>query len=298
MKWLESFRLRFGVFWKWFRSKKGREEIDEVISGANTYYGRLFDVVLLIFILISVILVTLESVPSINAKHHKVLVVFEWTITILFTVEYSLRLYCSKKPLKYFLSFYGIVDLLSIIPTYLGLIYPSTKFLSSIRILRLIRIFRIFKLTQFLRGGNILLTALQSSRTKIVVFLSFVTLVGVFLGSVMYVIESWHPETMIKTMPTGIYWAIVTLTTVGYGDITPVTTIGRVLASVVMIIGYGVIAVPTGIFAAETLKELRKSSTVVRNNVVCKQCQDDNHLLNSNFCKSCGSPLDKDELEQ
>lgn len=298
MKWGESIKQRFRIFWKWFRSSKGREDIYEVIFGANTYHGRLFDVFLLVFILISVLLVTLESVPSINAKHHKILVIFEWIITILFTLEYGLRLYSTRRPWKYFFSFYGIIDLLSIIPTYLGLLYPSTKFLSSIRILRLIRIFRIFKLTQFLRGGNVLLIALQSSRTKIVVFLSFVTLVGVFLGSVMYVVESWHPESMINTMPVGIYWAIVTLTTVGYGDITPVTTLGRVLASVVMIIGYGVIAVPTGIFAAETLKELRKSSTVVRSTIVCKQCQDDNHLLNSNFCKSCGSPLDKAEIEE
>lgn len=295
MKWLDSLRAKNRLFWKWFRSKKGREEIEEVIFGANTYHGRLFDIVLLVVILVSVILVTFESVPSINAKYHTILVILEWVITILFTVEYGLRLYCSKKPLKYFFSFYGVVDLLSILPTYLGLIYPSTKFLSSIRILRLLRIFRIFKLTHFLRGGDILLTALENSRTKIVVFLSFVTLVGVFLGSVMYVVESWHPDTTINTMPTGIYWAIVTLTTVGYGDITPITTIGRVLASIVMIIGYGVIAVPTGMFAAETLKELRKSSTVVRSNVICKQCQDDNHLLNSNFCKSCGSPLDKKE---
>lgn len=296
MKLLESLQVRFRSFWKWFRSKEGRENIYEVIFGAGTYYGRLFDIILLITILISVLLVTLESVPVINAKYHDTLVILEWVITFLFTIEYGLRLYSVRKPWRYFISFYGVIDLLSIIPTYLGILYPSTKFLSSIRILRLIRIFRIFRLTKFLRGGNLLLLALENSRTKIVVFLSFVTLIGVVLGSMMYAIEGGNPDSAITTMPIGIYWAIVTLTTVGYGDITPITALGRILASIVMIIGYGVIAVPTGIFAAETLKQIKKQDpTSSRSTQICHHCQDTHHLTDSNFCKSCGSPLEREE---
>lgn len=282
-------------FWKWFRSKEGRYQIFEVIFEADTFYGRIFDISLLFTILLSVILVMLESVPVINAKYHRVLINFEWFITGLFTLEYALRLYCVRKPWRYFISFYGIIDLLSILPTYLGILYPSTKYLSSIRILRLFRIFRIFRLTQFMRGGSMLLLALRNSRTKIVVFLSFIVLVGVVLGSIMYILEYDHPESVIKTMPTGIYWAIVTLTTVGYGDITPITTLGRFLASVVMIMGYGVIAVPTGIFAAEAYKQASLEASH-KNTQVCQHCHDNHHMDGANYCKTCGFPLHKEEV--
>src|SRR5690606_34677843 len=166
-----------------------KEMIFEVIFEADTFYGKLFDILLLIVILFSVALVMLESIPSFNAKHHQTLVVLEWCITGLFTIEYALRLYCVRKPWRYFFSFYGIIDLLSILPTYMGIIYPSTKYLSSIRILRLFRIFRIFGLTQFMRGGSVLLIALRQSRAKIVVFLSFVILIVVVIGSIMFVVE-------------------------------------------------------------------------------------------------------------
>lgn len=295
MKWLKSLKARAQIFLKWFKSKKGKERIFEIIFEADTFYGKFFDICLLLLILVSVFLVMLESVPIVNAKNHTILVVFEWGITILFTIEYALRIYVLKKPFRYIFSFYGLIDLLSILPTYLGIFYPSTKFLSSIRIFRLFRIFRIFKLTKFLRGRNMLLAALKNSQSKIVVFLSFVVLVVVVLGAVIYVIESQHPESPIQTMPTGIYWAVVTLTTVGYGDITPITTIGRFLASVVMIIGYGVIAVPTGIFAAETLKQVHPIEGVKRNTQICRHCHDDNHLDGSNYCKTCGHPLHIEE---
>lgn len=288
---LNLLKQRLQSFWKWFRSNKGRQKIFEVIFEADTFYGRLFDVVLLATILLSVLLVMLESVPVINAKYHSILIVCEWVITFLFTIEYALRLYSVRQPWRYFVSFYGIIDLLSILPTYLGILYPSTKYLSSIRILRLFRIFRIFKLTNFLQGGNMLLIALRNSRTKIVVFLSFVALVVVVLGSIMFVIESGHPESAIDTMPSGIYWAIVTLTTVGYGDVTPVTVFGQFLASVVMIIGYGVLAVPSGIFAVETFKQSQVSTTLTSNTQVCQNCLDAQHLDNAQFCKSCGFPL-------
>lgn len=274
------------------RRTKQRERIFEVIFEADSFYGKLFDVVLRCTILLSVMLVMLESVPTFNAKYHHVLVIFEWIITILFTVEYGFRLYCVRRPWRYFFSFYGIIDLLSILPTYLGILYPSTKYLSSIRILRLFRIFRIFRLTKFLRGGNLLIGALKRTQAQIVVFLSFVILVGVVLGSLMYILEVDTPGSNITTMPTGIYWALVTLTTIGYGDITPVTSSGRFLASIVMVLGYGVIAVP-GILAVGAFKEI-KSGQIKRNTQVCQHCHDSNHMDGSNFCKTCGYPLHRD----
>lgn len=274
------------------RRTKQREKIFEVIFEADSFYGKLFDVVLLCTILLSVMLVMLESVPTFNAKYHHVLVIFEWIITILFTAEYGLRLYCVRRPWRYFFSFYGIIDLLSILPTYLGILYPSTKYLSSIRILRLFRIFRIFRLTKFLRGGNLLIGALKRTQAQIIVFLSFVILVGVVLGSLMYILEVDTPGSTVTTMPTGIYWALVTLTTIGYGDITPVTSAGRFLASIVMVLGYGVIAVP-GILAVGAFKEI-KSGQIKRNTQVCQHCHDSNHMDGANFCKTCGYPLHRD----
>ncbi|MBA5629444.1 ion transporter [Moheibacter lacus] len=266
-----------------------KDRIFEIIFEADTYYGKLFDILLLVVIMISVGLVMLESVPMINAKHHKLLVILEWIVTAIFTVEYGFRLYCVRKPWRYFFSFYGIIDLLSILPTYLGIIYPQTKYLSSIRILRLFRIFRIFGLTQFNRGGYTMLIALRKSRAKIVVFLAFVILIVVVIGSIMYVVEGKHPESGFTSIPISIYWAIVTLTTVGYGDIAPVTSVGKFLASVVMIIGYGVIAVPTGIVSAEAMSANLGESK--RTTQVCQNCHDQNHEEAANYCKTCGNPL-------
>ncbi len=270
-----------------------KEKIFEIIFEADTYYGKIFNITLLSLILISVGLVMMESVASINMRYHKLLVVFEWIITVLFTIEYALRIYSTRKPIRYIFSFYGIVDLLSILPTYLGIIYPSTKYLASLRILRLLRIFRIFKLTQFLRGGNTILIALQRSRAKIVVFLSFIILIVVVIGSLMYIIEGKHPESGFTSIPTSIYWAVVTLTTVGYGDLAPVTALGKFLSSVVMIIGYGVIAVPTGFITAEVIR--KKSMPEPRENTqVCQNCHDSNHLDGAKYCKTCGFPLHRD----
>lgn len=269
-----------------------KEKIFETIFEADTFYGKLFDIVLLFSILVSVALVMLESVASINAQYHHILVVCEWIITVLFTLEYALRVYCVRKPLKYIFSFYGIVDLLSVLPTYLGIIYPSTKYLSSIRILRLLRIFRIFRLTKFMRGGNLILIALRRSRSEIVVFLSFVTLIVVVIGSLIYVIEGDHPESPMKSIPTSIYWAVVTVTTVGFGDITPVTGMGRFLASILMLIGYGVILVPT-IIATETIRGTRLREPG-KNTQVCRHCYDENHMDGALFCKSCGHSLHRE----
>jgi voltage-gated potassium channel len=285
MNWVDKL-----IFPKMEKSKLNRrkEMIFEIIFEADTFYGKLFDILLLIVILLSVATVMLESIPSFNAKHHGSLVVFEWIITALFTIEYLLRMYCVRKPWRYFFSFYGIIDLLSILPTYLGIIYPATKYLSNVRILRLFRIFRIFGLTQFMRGGNTILIALRRSRAKIIVFLAFITLIVVVIGSIMFVVENEHPESGFTSIPVSIYWAVVTLTTVGYGDIAPVTSFGKFLASIVMIIGYGVIAVPTGIVSAELSN---RKNTLPNNTQVCQHCHDSNHLDGAKFCKTCGYPL-------
>lgn len=280
------------IFPRMEKSKQNhlKEKIFEIIFEADTPWGKLFDILLLITILFSVALVMLESVPAINARYHMELVVMEWIVTILFTIEYALRIYCVRKPWRYFFSFYGIIDLLSILPTYLGIIYPSTKYLSSIRILRLFRIFRIFGLTQFMRGGSMLLIALRQSRAKIIVFLSFITLIVVVIGSIMFVVEGEHPESGFTSIPISIYWAVVTLTTVGYGDIAPVTSFGKFLASVVMVIGYGVIAVPTGIVSSE-MTRTRSHPEPPKNTQVCLHCHDSYHLDKAVFCKTCGTKL-------
>ncbi len=272
-----------------------KEKIFEIIFEADTDRGKVFDVALLALILVSVALVTLESVHSFNARYHTVLVVFEGIVTALFTVEYLLRVYCVRRPWRYILSFYGLVDLLSIAPTYLGVFYPATRALASLRILRLLRIFRIFKLTQFLRGGSTILNALHRARAKIVVFLSFMTLMVVVIGSAMYVIEGQEPDTGFTDIPTSIYWAVVTLTTVGYGDIAPVTPLGKLLSSIVMIIGYGVIAVPTGFIAAEAVRSGDAFPEPQKNTQVCRSCHDPFHADGARFCKSCGFSLHRED---
>ena len=266
-----------------------KHKIFDIIFETNTKAGKLFNIVLLILILISVGLVMLESIPAINARYHKTLVILEWFLTFIFTIEYALRIYCTKKHWRYIFSFYGIIDLLTILPFFIGLFYPAGKFLSSIRILRLLRVFRIFGLTQFTRGRNVLVIALLQSREKIIAFLSFVLLIVVVIGSIMYMVERNHPESGFTSIPISIYWAIVTLTTVGYGDVAPVTTLGQFLASVVMIIGYGIIAVPTGIVTME-MNNASKND-VPKNTEVCPNCGDDYHLDGSKFCKTCGHKL-------
>lgn len=273
-----------------------KEKVFEVMFETDTFAGRLFNISLLAIILINVGLVMLESEPAVNARYHNILVIFEWIITGLFTIEYLLRLYVVRKPIRYIFSFYGMIDLLSILPTYLAIFYPHTKFLASIRILRLLRISRIFKLTKFMRGGNLIMTALKRSLSEIGVFLTFITLVVVVIGAVIYVVESGHPESPMKSIPTSIYWAVVTVTTVGFGDITPVTPMGRFLASILMLIGYGVIFVPT-IIATETLRQTRLKDPV-QNTQVCQNCHDDQHPDGARFCKSCGYPLHRRDMKK
>ncbi|MFK7809094.1 MAG: ion transporter [Saprospiraceae bacterium] len=270
-----------------------REKIHELIFEADTPAGKVFDVALLIAIVVSVIAVMLESVQEINNQFSASLYVLEWVLTIFFTIEYILRLYCVYKPIKYAGSFFGIVDLLSILPTYLSLIFAGTQYLMVIRALRLLRVFRIFKLTKFLKESTIILNALKSSRNKITVFLVFILLCVIIIGSVMYLVEG-ESNTDFTSIPRSIYWAVVTITTVGYGDIAPKTEFGQFLAAIVMIMGYAVIAVPTGIVSAELVKESREEEER-RNKLVstqsCRYCTKDGHDTDADYCKYCGEEL-------
>lgn len=269
---------------------KWRAKIHEVIYGTHTPAGKLFDIILLIAILYSIIIVMLESVQSFDNKYHTFFNISEWTVTILFTIEYILRIVSVKKPKRYILSFYGIVDLLSMLPKYLSYIIMDSQFLSVFRALRLLRIFRILKLIRFVGESNNLIRALRSSRSKILIFVFFVFIISIILGTVMYLIEG--PDNGFKSIPQSIYWCIVTLTTVGFGDITPQTPIGQMLATVIMIIGYGIIAVPTGIITAEY--SISKNKEPNSSNSSCKNCGSDIIFSDANYCRKCGHGLKDD----
>jgi len=261
-----------------------QKKLYEVIFEADTRAGKWFDVLLLWAILLSVTTVMLESVESISSIYGKELRYIEWSFTILFTLEYVARLIAIGKPFKYVFSFYGIIDFISIIPTYIGLFITGTHTLSIIRSIRLLRVFRILKLVQFISEANILLKALKASRAKIVVFLFAVLSLTFILGTIMYLIET--PESGFTSIPRSVYWAIVTLTTVGYGDIAPQTVLGQTLASLIMIIGYAIIAVPTGIVGAELSKSTSNSNTQS-----CPQCSLEGHDDDATYCKYCGEKL-------
>ncbi|WP_319231382.1 ion transporter [Draconibacterium orientale] len=261
-----------------------KQKIYEIIFEADTPAGKLFDVALLFVIIISVALVLLESVPAIRDNHYQLLRILEWCITIIFSVEYMLRVAIVKKPLRYIFSFYGIIDLLSVLPTYIGLVIAGSHSLVVIRILRLLRVFRILKLTRYTLAGRSLAKAIWNSREKISVFIFFVTMLVIIIGTIMYLVEG--PEHGFTSIPRGIYWAIVTLTTVGYGDISPGTPLGQFIASIVMIMGYAIIAVPTGIVTAEII-----NPTSNKNTQVCPQCLHPSHDDDAVFCKKCGSRL-------
>ncbi|RAJ79272.1 voltage-gated potassium channel [Chitinophaga dinghuensis] len=264
-----------------------QKKLFKIIFMADTTAGRIFDIFLLLFILASVVIVMMESVQSLQGKYANIFNVFEWTFTGLFTIEYLLRIWCSPQPRKYIFSFYGVIDLLCIIPTYIEFLVGGGHFLISIRILRLLRIFRIFKLVPFLHESRFLIVALQRSRRKIAVFFFFIMLMTVVLGSIMYVIESGH-NSGFTSIPVSIYWAVVTLTTVGYGDIAPVTPLGQAFSAVIMIMGYAIIAVPTGIVTVE-MNNIRTSTDVSARE--CPACQRKIADVDAIFCKYCGSHL-------
>jgi len=263
-----------------------RSKIFKIIYHSDTPAGKWFDITLIVFIILSVLTIILDSVMELHLAYGDLFYVVEWFFTIVFTLEYILRLISIKSPIRYMFSFFGIVDILSIIPTYLSLFFVGTQQLLVIRILRILRVFRILKLVQYTHQAQILTKAIKNSRHKIFVFFFFVTTVLVIFGSLMYLIEG--PENGFTSIPHGIYWAVVTLTTVGYGDIAPHTVLGRVVASFIMLTGYSIIAVPTGIFAAELNKESKRSRKLSR---LCKTCNLRGHTKNALFCRRCGEEL-------
>ena len=250
--------------------------------------GKLFDVILLILILLSIVLVMLESVQGIDAKYHEILYIGEWIITIFFTFEYIARIITVKKPKAYIFSFYGIIDFLSTIPLYISFLFAGSSFLFSVRALRLLRVFRILKLARYVGEATKLRRALISSRAKILVFLFAVLVIAVIAGTLMYIIEG--PENGFKSIPTSVYWCIVTLTTVGFGDIAPVTPLGQLLATVIMILGYGIIAVPTGIVSAEYTRS-KDIDYVHVNTQSCRNCGAQRHRDDAKYCHKCGEEL-------
>jgi len=270
--------------------KKLKLKIRTIIFRSDFPAAKLFDVVLLIMIVMAVAAVMLESVESFDQHYHKQLLIFEWIITVFFTIEYALRIWVSPKPWAYITSFYGIVDLISILPSYLSLFSFSSKYLSTVRALRLLRIFRIFKLSHYLGEMKILVSALKASQAKITVFLTAVLTSTIVLGSVMYLIEG--AEAGFTSIPRSIYWAIVTLTTVGYGDIAPVTMLGQTVAAIVMIMGFGIIAVPTGIVSVELSKaDTNEKGPKYDEELGCPICGKEQHVEGANYCSRCGSEL-------
>jgi voltage-gated potassium channel len=277
---------RLYKFWK--------NKVHEIIYEADTPMGKGFDIILFILIILSVIIVMLESIKEFDAKYHGILLVLEWFITIFFTIEYIARVMSINKPLKYVFSFYGIIDLLSTIPLYISYILAGSQVLLAIRALRLLRVFRILKLVRFLGEASQLKNALKASRAKIIVFLFAVLIVSVILGTLMYLVEG--EEAGFTSIPTSIYWTIVTLTTVGYGDIAPITPQGQFIATLIMLVGYGIIAVPTGIVTVEFGKQKgssnAKEGTYVHvNTMSCPTCATEGHRDDAKNCYNCGSKL-------
>ncbi len=268
---------------------KIRKRLFEIIFEADTTAGKVFDIVLLGLIILSTLAVILESVPSVRVSFSSGLRVAEWVITILFSLEYVLRIYATDKPLRYILSFYGIIDFMAILPTYLGLVIAGTHSLVVIRALRLLRVFRIFKISRYIEEGKILLKALQASRVKISVFLFVIFTLILVIGTVMYLIEG--EKNGFTSIPKSIYWAIVTMTTVGYGDITPQTALGQFLSAIVMILGYSIIAVPTGIVSVELAGAIKDAVSTQ----TCPACLREGHDADAEFCKYCGARLNEQD---
>ena len=270
--------------------KSLRSRLYEIIYEADTSAGRWFDIWLLVLILISVVVVMLETVASLHATYGTYFNIAEWVITILFSLEYLLRVWTIRKPTAYIFSFYGIIDFLSTIPKYLSLFFAGANILIALRALRLLRVFRILKLSPFVGESQGLMKALKASRAKISVFLLAVLILTIILGTIMYLVE-FNRGSGFDNIPKSMYWAIVTLTTVGYGDIAPVTPLGQFIASIIMILGYGILAVPTGIVSAEYSRG--KSKKVHHNTQVCPHCHATGHLDHATYCYECGEALNE-----
>jgi len=263
-----------------------RSRLHEVIFESHTKAGKAFDIVLLAFIIISIVVVMLDSVAVLHAHYGRIFFVLEWFFTIAFTIEYILRLICIRRPFGYMFSLLGMIDLLAIIPSYLSFIYIGAQSLLVFRALRLLRVFRIFKLVHFLSEMRFLSTAILNSIRKISIFILFVLSTVVILGSIIYLVEG--PANGFTSIPQSVYWAIVTITTVGYGDIAPVTPLGKLIASFIMLLGYGIIAVPTGIVTTEMAIAAKDQK---QNNQACPNCGMEGHDHNARFCKYCGAKL-------
>ncbi|NOH79302.1 ion transporter [Vibrio sp. RE86] len=262
-----------------------RHHLYIIIFGTHTKAGRAFDIALIVAIISSLVVLVLESIPAINAKWATELRYIEYSFTALFTIEYLLRLYCSPKPTAYAKSFYGVVDLLAILPTYLAIFFPAASFMGVVRALRVMRIFRVLKLVRYLQDSNILLRSLLMARRKIVIFFSTVAILVTIFGALIFVIEG--PDNGFTSIPKSIYWAIVTITTVGYGDLVPQTDLGKAVASLTMLLGYSILAVPTGIITAELSQEMNSHKSLVK----CPNCSKSGHESDAMFCKHCGSEL-------
>ncbi len=288
-----------------------REELYRIIFGTETPTGKAFDVALLVLIVLSIILVMLESVEDLNRKYHHIFVVIEWFLTIIFTIEYAVRIYIVRRPLKYMTSFFGIVDFLAILPSYLSLILVGAHYFLVVRALRLLRIFRVFKLGRYLGESQILIRALQASRVKITVFLIAVLNAVTVIGAIMYLVEG-SANSGFDSIPRSVYWAIVTITTVGYGDIAPATTLGQFLAAMLMVLGYAIIAVPTGIVSVElaqaqeevkeelkvemseithAIENISMKPSVPKSEILCSNCEHSGHDIDAEYCKYCGEVL-------
>jgi len=268
------------------RNKPWRTRLYETIYESNTVAGKTFDIALLVFILASIMVVMLDSIDSYHRRYGNTFFILEWAFTILFTLEYILRLLAIKKPIRYVFSFLGMIDLLAIIPSYLSIVFAGAQSLLVLRALRLLRIFRIFKLTHFLTEMEFLRTSIKTSMKKIAIFMLVVFALVIILGSVMYLVEDG--KNGFNNIPESIYWAIVTITTVGYGDISPVTPMGKFIASIMMFIGYGIIAVPTGILTTEMALAVRSRK---HGHETCPSCGKEGHDADAKFCKICGAAL-------
>lgn len=262
-----------------------QNKLNEVIFGTETPAGKAFDVALIAAIVLSVTAVILDSTNMFSERYEKMLLILEWCFTVIFTLEFAARLYCSPHPLRYAKSFYGVIDLLAILPAYLSIIFSGTQYFLVIRLMRLLRVFRILKLLRYSGEANVLIRSLWAARLKIQIFLFTVLVFATVFGSFMFVVEG--PEHGFTSIPEGIYWAIVTITTVGYGDISPATPLGKMLASLVMIIGYSIIAVPTGIITAELANEIRLD----RDSKKCDSCGRAGHDGDAMHCKFCGEEI-------
>ena len=270
-----------------------RARMFDVIFGVDTPAGRRFDIALVVIILLSILTVVLDSVPDIGRRYAVQMSVLEWTFTLFFTLEYIARLVCVQRPMRYVRSFYGVIDLVSVLPTWISLLVPGSQVFLDVRILRLLRIFRIFKLTLYVEEYTRLGEALVASKRKIMVFLSVVLMLILILGTVMYVIEG--PESGFTSIPMAMYWATVTITTVGYGDITPHTHLGKAIASFMMLLGWGILAVPTGIVSAEMTSQKLSRHAPRGEPRSCSACGSTGHDPRAQFCKDCGAGLAADQ---